>query len=260
MKKMLPLFAVLGGCVLAAPAPLEAQDAPPFDPPEFHLPSARVEGLPELELHETWHPRSHPMGTLLLDSSRHLWMVTGSGLRRPVNGDDTLGEIGLGFEDAIPMSDEEERCVVADRGSDYWYPEIEDWHPVFGPYEDENLYVLNWDSLERRITSPEAMQSYGLNTMWIDWFDASDEQWYMFEDEDPPFPMRDGALVRTELGLYYVVHGRSYYFWPQTLAEEAGYHTESALEMHDARLRDVAPAAFTLERWGFELCPADDTP
>jgi len=257
MKKWILVFAILTGCMGSAPAEAQAIDPPTLVQPRFHEPSARVPGLPDLEL--AWHPRSHPTGTLLVDHERVYWMAQADGIRRLVTGDDVLGDAGLSFGDAVHMSLEEERCLPADDFNP-WRPEIIDWWPVYGPGDDENLYVLNNASLERRITSEEAMRSWGFDPMWFDWFDAGTEQWLMFEDVDPPFPFRDGTLVRTELGLYLVAHGRSFYFLPQSLAEEAGYHTDSALTMRDARLRELAPASTAMERFDFEFCPADEYP
>lgn len=204
-----------------------------------------------------WAPHSHPVGTLLEDRLGELWMVTSDGRRVLVTGDDLLGEVSLDDGDAILMSAEEERCLVAD-ASELWHPDILDWGPYYGYGEDENLYVLNDVTWERRLTTPEAMRSWGRNPDWIDWFDFSERRWLMYHDVDPPFGLRDGTLVRTEFALYYVARGRSYVFMPEVLATEAGYHPEEALEMDDARLRELAPVAFAITRESFEHCPVED--
>ncbi|HVM90688.1 MAG TPA: hypothetical protein VMU11_02220 [Verrucomicrobiae bacterium] len=259
MKKIALVLSLLAGCMAASPAEARASSGDPAAGIMFHQPSARTSGLPELVYHEPWRPTSHPDGTLLVDHERVYWMAQADGVRRIVSGDDVLGEAGLGFGDAVRMSPEEERCTPADDFNPWWPPNT-GWWAVYGPGDDDTLYVLNAASLERRITSEEAERSWGRDPMWIDWFDGPDSEWDSYSDVDPPFPMRDSTLVHTELGYYLVVHGRSFYFWPQSLVEETGYHPESALELRDARLREVAPAAFTLERTSFEQCPADDVP
>jgi hypothetical protein len=257
MRKYALMFAILSGCVMAAPAAAQTADEPAMVATIFHQPSARVPGLPVLE--PVWQPRSHPTGTLLVDHERVYWMAQADGVRRIVTGDDVLGDAGLGFGDAVHMSSEEERCLPADDFNP-WYPEIIDWWPVYGPGDDETLYVLNNASLERRITSPEAMRSWGFDPMWFDWFDAGDEQWLMFEDVDPPFPFRDGTLVQTELATYLIAHGRSFAFIPASLVMEAGYGEVQRLHLTEARLRELAPASFALERSNFDVCPTDEMP
>lgn len=261
MRQALCVCVLFAGCVAGVPASAEAQSGDPSAPVNirFELPSSRDAHLSGFEYHEPWHPRSHPDGTLLVDHERVYWMAQADGIRRIVTGDDVLGDAGLGFGDAVRMSPEEERCLPADDFSPWWAPN-NGWWAVYGPGDDETLYVLNGDSLERRVTTEEAERSWGRDPMWIDWFDGPDAEWQSYEDVDPPFPMRDSTLVHTELGYYLVVHGRSFYFWPQTLLEEAGYDPANAMQLTDARLREVAPAAFTLERSSFEWCPADDTP
>jgi hypothetical protein len=237
MKRIVLVLMFLAGCM--DPAPVEA--AIPAEPSPV------------------WQPRSHLDGTLLVDHERVYWMAQADGVRRIVSGDDVLGEAGLGFGDAVTMSPEEERCLPADDFNP-WYPANEGWWAVYGPGDDENLYVLNAETHERRLTTEEAQRSWGRDPMWIDWFQGTDAEWAMYHDVDPPLGMRDGTLVHTELGYYLVEHGRSFYFWPQELVTETGYHANRALELRDQRLREVAPAAFTLERSSFEVCPADRSP
>lgn len=233
-------FLVLFGCVAPEPAAAESTF------------TARPAGFPPARL---WRPRSHLVGTLLVDHDGELWMVSEGGRRDYVSGDDLLGEISLDDSDAILMTAEEERCLPIS-GAD-WSPEILNVEPLWGYGDDENLYVLDWSAYERHLTTPEALLSWGRDAEWIDWFQGRPERWEMFRTVDPPFGFRDGTLVRTELGLYYVGRGRSYPFVPSSLAEEAGYDPDEALEMRDARLRDLAPTAFGLTRASFEHCPVE---
>ena len=83
---------------------------------------------------EPW-PRAHPPGTLLVDRAGDLWMVENWLERRLVSGDDILGEIDLGNEDAIPMSEAEERCLVP-LDDEYWYPASTGWYDVYSPVID----------------------------------------------------------------------------------------------------------------------------
>ena len=201
-------------------------------------------------------PRPHPVGTLLADHRGDLWMVAVGGRRVFVPGDDLLGEAGLDDGDAIPMTAEEERCLPGDE-DELRIPDILDWAPYYGAGEDENLYVLNWPLMERRLTSPEAMRSWGRDPDWIDWYDFVTTEWSSFRDIDPDFNLRDGTLVQTESALYIVSRGRSYIFTPPELAAEAGYHPEDALMIREARLRALAPVAFAITHDSFAHCPAD---
>jgi hypothetical protein len=202
----------------------------------------------------TW-PRSHPVGTLLADHLGDLWMVTADGIRMNVSGDDTLGEISLDEHDATPMTLEEEHCLRP--VDDYWGPPNYAWQPIHGPEADPELYVLDWEHHLRHPTSFEALDSYGYYTPWLDYFDGGDDEWSSFTNADP-IGIRDGTLVHTEHGFYYVVHGRSFWFNPSDLVAEAGYQPEDALWMRDSRLRELAPASTSFNYETFDRCPADE--
>lgn len=202
-------------------------------------------------------PRSHPIGTLLVDNERELWMVAEGGIRLSVSGDDTLGEIGMDEHDAIPMTAEEERCLFP--SSDYWGPGNFAWQPVYGPHEDDpGPFILDWDRRIRRSVSFEALESWGYYWRWMDYFDGGEDEWQSFTYEGEPVGLRDGTLVHTEYGFYYVVHGRSFFFHPASVAAEAGYHLEDSLSMSDRRLRELAPASTAFTRETFDRCPADE--
>lgn len=201
-------------------------------------------------------PRSHLVGTLLVDHEDQLWMVVEDGLRMPVSGDDTLGLISLDESDAIRMTPEEERCLTP--AEDYWGPDNFNWWPVYGPHEeDPGPFILDGALWSRRPVSIEALESWGYYWRWMDGFDGGEDEWEMYVFDERPIPIRDGTLVHTEYGFYYVVHGRSFYFSPTELVAEAGYHPESALWMRDRRLRELAPASTALTRESFDFCHAD---
>jgi hypothetical protein len=203
----------------------------------------------------TW-PRSHPVGTLLVDHDDALWMVIEQGIRAPVSGDDTLGNISLDEGDATPMTLEEERCLRP--ADDYWGPGNWDWWPVYGPDEaDPGPFILNGVTRTRRPVSNEALESWGYYWRWMDYFDGGEDEWLSYAFDPEPIPLRDGTLVHTEHGFYYVVHGRSFYFRPSELVAQAGYHPESAIWMRDTRLRELAPVSTALDYETFNLCPAD---
>jgi len=205
---------------------------------------------------DSW-PRTHPVGTLLIDQDRELWMMTGYGFRSPVSGDDTLGLIGMNESDAIPMTSEEARCTL--ERDDYWIPENNGWWPVYGPFEgDPGPFVLNWISFERRPVSLEALESWGYYTRWLDWFDGGLDEWESYHYNPEPQSLRDGTLVQTESAYYYIVHARSYLFDSSDLATQAGYHIDDAMRLSESRLRELAPSAFVLTRESFNHCPADE--
>lgn len=204
-----------------------------------------------------WRPHAHPPGTLLMDRDRVMWMVVNRLERREVSGDDVLAETGLGTGEAIRMSPAEERCLLPVPDVEYWYPEIMRWHPVLGPGDDEQVYVLDWERyLRRRTTLPE-LASHGFSSHWLDQFDAGDEAWRSFEDIEPPFSFRDGQIVRTEDGLYYLLGGEAHAFLPPELAIEAGYSERSFMSIPHARLEDLVAFGEPFTREHFDACPAD---
>lgn len=223
-------------CAEAADAPGSEPDSPPLVP--------------------AW-PRSHPVGTLLIDQDDALWMVVEYGVRAPVSGDDTLGYISLDEGDATAMTREEERCLATI--DDYWGPGNFDWWPVYGPDEaDPGPFILNGVTHTRRPVSNEALESWGYYWRWMDYFDGGEDEWLSYAFDPEPIPLRDGTLVHTEYGYYYVVHGRSFYFRPSELVAQAGYHPENAIWMRDARLRELAPASTSMDYETFNLCPVDE--
>lgn len=200
-------------------------------------------------------PSTHPQGTLLVDADGQLWMMTGDGLRAPVSGDDTLGLIGMDESDAVRMTEAEESCTT--ETNDYWGPGNNHWWPVYGPLEgDSGPFVLDWMNLERRPISLEVLESWGYYTRWLDWFDGGMDEWDAYTFNPEPLALRDGTLVQTEIGLYYIVHARAFLFHPTGLAHEAGYRTEEAMLMSESRLRELAPPAFALTRESFGRCPS----
>lgn len=259
----------LVGCMageggFANPEPFPIADHPPIvrELPEldFELRCRGCELLepPVFDRESEWRPRSHPFGTLLVDHRDELWMVGADGGRLPVSGDDSLGNVGLDEHDAIPMSLEEERCLTPDE-SRYWGSGNEAWWPVYGPYEeDPGPFILDWARYERRPVSREVLESWGYYWRWMDYFDGGEDEWSSFAFLDEPVPFRDGSLARTELGTYYLVHGRAYLFRPAELALEVGYREEDMQMMSEHRLRQLAVVTTSLRREHFDLCPADE--
>lgn len=212
----------------------------------------------EFRIEPVWRPRTHPPGTLLMDRDREMWMVVNRLERRSVSGDDVLAETGLGTGDAIRMSPEEERCLLPVPDVEYWYPEIMRWHPVLGPGDDEQVYVLDWERRLRRRTSLLELASHGFSSHWLDQFDAGDEAWRSFESVEPSFSFRDGQIVRTEEGLYYLLRGEAHTFRPAELAREAGYLERSVTELPHERLEDLVSFGDPFTRETFTICPADE--
>ncbi|MCE9586570.1 hypothetical protein K8R04_04635 [Candidatus Uhrbacteria bacterium] len=254
------VWVFLGGCVLEdGPLPSTVDAGLTADasqlPPILVLDCVSDPSPPDPTPVATW-PRSHPSGTLLVDHVGDLWMVADHGIRMQVSGDDTLGEIGLDEHDATMMTLEEERCLTP--SLDYWGPPNYSWQPVYGPDEaDRGPFVIDWAHNTRHRTSIEALDSYGYYTRWIDGFDSPGDAWSLLAEGDP-VGIRDGTIVHTQHGFYYVVHGRSFWFNPPDLVAEAGYHPENALWMLDSRLREIAPASTSFEHETFDICPADE--
>ncbi|KAA0206052.1 hypothetical protein EDM68_03520 [Candidatus Uhrbacteria bacterium] len=212
----------------------------------------------ESRIEPVWRPRTHPPGTLLRSADRVMWMVVNRLERREVSGDDVLAETGLGTGDAIRMSPEEERCLRPVPDVEYWYPEIMRWHPVIGPGDDEGVYVLDWERRLRRSTAPAVLDSHGFSSHWLDPFDAGDEAWASFEEVGPLFSFRDGQIVRTEEGLYYLLRGEAHAFRPPELAREAGYLERGITDLPHERFEDLVAFGEPFTRETFTICPADE--
>lgn len=202
-------------------------------------------------------PLTHPPGTLLVDRDRGLWMVVNWFERRFVSNAELVGEVGVDVRGAIRMSSGEERCLVPD-ASEYWEPENFAWQPLYGPYKDENLYLVDWDQRTRRIASVEALRSWGYSPHWINQFDGLDEQWNSLEDVEPPLPFRDGTVLRTEEGVFFLLHGEAHPFTPPDLVFEAGYRERDFLDLPHSRLEDLAGFGDPFTRETFTVCPADE--
>jgi hypothetical protein len=246
---------VLVGCESGegdASFPANSFDA---DLASVHWPDVAV--VADAPILEPWRPRTHLQGTLLVDRAGELWMMGADAVRLRVSGDDTLGLIAMDDGDAIPMSEEAERCLAV---SDLdWGPGNENWAPYYPPGDDDTgPYMLDGVLLERRPVSREALISWGYSWDWIESYDGGDEEWSSYTLVDEPVPLRDGTIVHTEYGFYYVARGRSYYFRPTVLAAEVGFRLEDSLSIPDRRLREIAPVAFALTRETFDRCPADD--
>lgn len=249
MNKFLMVFVMLGGCVLATPDEQNLFEAPRFETPRIDTIEAPGPGL-------LWQPRWHPEGTLLADHDRELWMVTGHGTRNIVSGDDTLGNISLDEHDAIAMSLEEEACLTPN-DVDYWGPGNNNWQPIYGPDEDDRgPFVLDWGNLIRYRTTPEALESWGYYYRWTDYYDGGMDDWESFTDAETLVTLRDGTVVRTELGVYYILHERAYLFRPASLAIRVGYREEQMQEMYEARMRDLVRVTTSFTRDLFDACPA----
>ncbi|MCC7522454.1 hypothetical protein IT407_01460 [Candidatus Uhrbacteria bacterium] len=259
---LLMFMFLLSGCLLdRAPLgpPLPTSDAGSFPSVHFNPePPVLDRGLlpPDADEGPAPWPRTYLVGSLLVDHEDQLWMVVDDGIRMPVSGDDTLGYISLDESDAVRMTLEAERCLTP--VEDYWGPDNFNWWPVYGPHEgDEGPFILDSVLGTRRPVSIEALESWGYYWRWMDSFDGGEDEWAMYAFDERPIPIRDGTLVHTEYGFYYVVRGRSFYFSPTELVAEAGYHPESALWMRDRRLRELAPASTSLTRESFDYCPAE---
>lgn len=213
---------------------------------------------PETRFEALWKPRAHPPGTLLVDSERELWMVVNWLERRPVAGSDTLAEVGLSRNDAIQMSSEEERCLVPVPDDEYWYPEIMTWKPKIGFRDDDGLYVLNHERGLRRRTSLEAIESHGYYADWLERFNDDVHAWNAFEEVDPPLSFRDGTVVRTENGTYFMQNNEAHPFVPPELVVQAGYRERSVTYLPHSRLEELARIGDPFTREIFSICPADE--
>ncbi len=268
-KKWVVLFALAGmwlweGCTLdwsGLGEPDQAVAVPPgvvwADPSPRLEPVSVTAAIPSTETVTRWRPRTHPAGTLLVDHEGELWMVMNSAERQIVSGDDSLSYIGVDEDTAIPMSPEEERCLFP-IDYRYWSPPSWNWQPVYGPSEeDPGPYMLDWDLRTRSRVTFEALQTWGYVPSLIDWFDFGAEEWASFH-EAGPVGLRPGTLVRTELGIYYVMHDRAYFFTPESLAADAGYQEREMFHLTESRLRELATVTTPLTEEAFNFCPADD--
>ena len=205
---------------------------------------------------EEWHPRMHPPGSLLVDSREQYWMVTSWSERRLVRSEDDLEEDGLRQNEAIFMSEVEEDCIWANP-SEVWQPETSSWRPFFGPFEDEGLYMVDWEVGTRRSASAETIFSYGFSIDWVDGYDGPTDSWEALEEQDEPLRFRNGTFVRTDDGSYFLLlQGVAHPFESVRLLLEAGYRYVFLQEMSLTKLTEQASIGPPLTRAFFSVCPA----
>lgn len=209
---------------------------------------------------EPW-PNAHPPGTLLIDHLGDLWMVENWLERRLVSGDDILGEINLGDETAIPMSEAEERCLIP-VDDEYWYPASTGWYDYYSPVSDDistasddGFWLINWDRRLRRRSSIDARKSWGYGP-WTNDFTEGDGDWASFRPVGGPLGFRDGSLYVTEYDeYYYMIDDRAWLIDP-VLAESVGYNLADAHHtLHDRFFRQTSYFG-ELVREFFTICPA----
>lgn len=228
------------------------------DKPEVDIVIGREPNLePSRDHVEVWHPSIHPPGTVLRDDEDELWIVTSWLERAHVRDRDFLFEIGVeSHASVLRMTNEEERCLPVRDGAQ-WRPPNESWQAVYGPHEDEHLYLLDWEAMTRRRASPEVLESWGYDPDWLDQYDGRMSVWRAFEDIDSVLPFRDGTLIRTEDGVHFMYDGLAHPFIPEMLAEQAGYAERTFVEMMHERLEDLVRFGEVLTRESFTRCPAD---
>ncbi len=222
------------------------------------LPTLRPSVVPSFTFQA---PRSHPPGTLLVDHLGDLWMVDNWLERRLVSGDDVLGEIDLGNENAIPMSEIEERCLIP-VDDEYWYPASTGWYPYYSPVSDDalpgdGLWLLNPERLIRRPVKMDQTKSWGYGP-WINDFTEGDGDWSSYRAVRGPLGFRDGSIFITEFGEYfYMIKNLAWNINPE-LAESVGYKLEDAILTTSTRLFHQTTRAGELTSEVFNSCPAQE--
>jgi len=196
-----------------------------------------------------WHPRTHPPGTLLLDTHGDYWMAVNWLERVPVSSD-AFAEVGLSDHDAVRMTSVEENCL---RGVEpyWWGSPLGDWLSVIGP--DHETWLVNvYLGLKRR-ASVEVLYSWGFSVRHGE-FDGRIEEWDMLREVES-LRFRDGFLLRTERGISYFVNGERWLFASDILAREAGYALDEVCFMPEEGLAIPVYGTFTREVFG--ICPVE---
>ncbi len=198
-----------------------------------------------------WRPRTHPPGTLLIDTHGDFYMVD-NWLERVPTSSDAFAEAGLSDRDAVRMTPTEERCLRA--VEPYWWGPIvsDEWRPMIGPDEEE--WLVHSGLRLKRLANLELLDSWGFGRM-IDTYDGPEEEWWLLREVEP-LTFRDGYMLRTERGISYFVHGERWLFASEVLAEEAGYALERIRSSSEDRLRSY-PIIGTFTREIFGICPAE---
>ena len=199
-----------------------------------------------------WRPRWHPMGTLLKDASGDFWMVENPFERAPAFSSDLLAEVGLRGRNAISMSSEEERCLAPVNDHDWAPREIDGWEPAADVRGQTWVYhsALGF----RRMASSEVLASWGFSSH-PRFFPGTVEVWRNLRVVNP-LGFRDGQLIQTETGTYYLMHNEAWNFEDETLLEEAGYTASTLLHTTDARLFDQLDLVGTFTHEDFSACTA----
>lgn len=254
------LFFVCVCCVgCAAPemsvTSVEARQATDVRDYPFVNELTRVERSPVEEIHlpPVWRPRAHPPGTLLIGADRRLWMVVNWLERQLIPDRHMVREAGIDPSSAIPMSGEEERCLLPITDPEWTLPAEREWTPMLDL--DQSEWLINRGLGMRRRAPREVLRSWGF-LPWIDDFDMSVEEWLHMREVDP-LRFRDGYMVQTESRLYYFVNDVVWEFESEDLAREAGYAVDRAASVRSDRLFELTTHWGTLTREMFSICPAE---
>jgi len=216
------------------------------------LPDFRVEIPRSRSPRTAWRPQTHPTGTLLVDSAGVLYMVVNPLERMRIRSEDALYEAGLHIEDAIPMSAEEQSCLLVRTDTSWWPESVADWHSCLGP--EEGGWIISLELGLKRRASYEVIDSWGFYP-WTDEFQGSLEDWNQLREVDRLLP-RPGFMIRTERGLSYFEDQKRFLFENETLAEAAGYSLEHVRTVSEERLADY-PVFGMLTPASFSFCPAE---
>jgi hypothetical protein len=196
--------------------------------------------------------RSHPFGTLLVDTDHRYWVVSNWPERAEVLAEE---QAKPWFDplSAIPLGAAEATCLH--ESTTPWQYRDSRWRLV-RTAPDETWYIHDTWRSRRRADA----------TILRAWHEDATEAQERSADRDTILSYTDmglmslpaGTLVRSESRLYYVNRGQLYVFPNDLLAQQVGYHVERAVAISEADLVRVGWLGEWLALESFETCPMEN--
>jgi len=208
-------------------------------------------GEPSPEEARTLDVRTHPYGTLLLDTAGHYWVASTWPTREEVS-DAERASAWFDPTRVILMTRREEGCYRAD-GS-FWHERDVAWRLARG---DAGAFVYVREDLhESRSADLFVVRAWHDDPSRAMVMGTTPSLALTSYHDIGSMPLPSGTLVRSEAHLYFVSNGQFRPFANEELARRAGYRLDLALPLAEADLPRYGHVGEPLLEESFTQCPA----
>lgn len=207
------------------------------------VPAAEMPAPPPLTV------RAHLPGTVLRDVRGTYWMVVAWPERARIPSDERH-RARLQTDHAPVMTSLEEMCL-RDRGTP-WRADVM-WELMRLP-NGERAYLDRARHL-RRSAESWTIQARNDDASAAPLWSGTMEEMYRTYRDVGRMPLPEGALLRTERGLFFYFEGKSHPFATEALAREVGYRPERAVTLSESDRVTYGETAPPLTADVFMTCP-----